>query len=201
MAGAVSPPIPFAASATMRNGARASMSTKECTCSAKAASASSRLDSDPGAPTGGSPASVSALIRPRPVSSPTGLAPARHSLIPLYCAGLCDAVSMAPGASYSPAAQNSRSVEARPRWTTSRPWPITPSANAAANSGPEGRMSWATSTWSAPEVSAAKRAKAAPMRRTSGRVELFGDDAPDVVGLEDGIEGRGVGVGHRADTS
>ena len=33
-----------------------------------------------------------------------GAGPARHSLIPLYLAGLWDAVSMAPGASRLPAA-------------------------------------------------------------------------------------------------
>ncbi len=38
-----------------------------------------------------------ALISTRPVSSPTGRAPARHNLMPLYWAGLCEAVNMAPG--------------------------------------------------------------------------------------------------------
>ena len=54
---------------------------------------------------GPSPASVSALIRARPVSWPTGRAPARHSLMPLYWAGLWEAVNMAPGASSLPAAK------------------------------------------------------------------------------------------------
>jgi hypothetical protein len=38
-------------------------------------------------------------ISARPVSSPIGLAPARHSLIPLYWAGLWLAVNIAPGTS------------------------------------------------------------------------------------------------------
>lgn len=33
----------------------------------------------------------------RPVSWPTGAAPARQSLMPLYWAGLWEAVNMAPG--------------------------------------------------------------------------------------------------------
>ena len=40
---------------------------------------------------------ASALMSSRPLSSPTGLAPARQSLMPLYAAGLCDAVSCAAG--------------------------------------------------------------------------------------------------------
>ena len=36
-------------------------------------------------------------ISVRPVSAPTGRAPARHILIPLYLAGLWLAVIMAPG--------------------------------------------------------------------------------------------------------
>ena len=37
-----------------------------------------------------------------PVSKPIGLAPARHSLMPLYSAGLWLAVIMMPGTSRSP---------------------------------------------------------------------------------------------------
>ncbi len=55
-----------------------------------------------------------------------------------------------PGASSDPAAKYSRSVEARPRSTTSSPCEQTPSANAATISTPEGRMSRATSTRVAP---------------------------------------------------
>ena len=52
--------------------------------------------------------------RSRPVSSPTGRAPVRHSLMPLYAAGLCDAVSMAPGAS------SGRRRRRAGRWTPAR---------------------------------------------------------------------------------
>ena len=51
------------------------------------------------------PDAMSALMTSRPVSSPTGLAPARHSLMPLYCAGLCEPVKVAPGRSRLPAAK------------------------------------------------------------------------------------------------
>src|SRR5687767_6488675 len=81
--------------------------------------------------------------------------------MPLYCAGLCEAVNMAPGASSRPAAKYRRSVDARPRSTTSTPWAVTPSAKAAARSTPDSRMSRATRTRGA----AAKRAKAAPTAR------------------------------------
>ncbi|SKV64947.1 Uncharacterised protein [Mycobacteroides abscessus subsp. abscessus] len=39
------------------------------------------------------------------MSLPTGLAPARHSLIPLYAAGLWLAVNIAPGQSNNPEAK------------------------------------------------------------------------------------------------
>ena len=48
--------------------------------------------------------STMAWMSRRPVSWPTGRAPGRHSLIPLYLAGLWEAVSMAAGASRLPAA-------------------------------------------------------------------------------------------------
>ena len=37
------------------------------------------------------------LISRKPLSMPTGRAPDRQSLTPLYSAGLCDAVNIAPG--------------------------------------------------------------------------------------------------------
>ena len=43
-----------------------------------------------------------------------GRAPERQSLSPLYCAGLCEAVNMAPGASRWPDAKYKKSVEAMP---------------------------------------------------------------------------------------
>ena len=49
--------------------------------------------------------SVISSISPRPVSTPIGRAPARQSLMPLYWAGLCDAVNITPGASRNPEAK------------------------------------------------------------------------------------------------
>ena len=52
----------------------------------------------PGAePLAGMPASTISRSSRRPVCSPTGLAPSRQSLIPLYLAGLWLAVIIAPG--------------------------------------------------------------------------------------------------------
>ena len=67
------------------------------------------------------PLPPSDLISARPVSCPTARAPLRQNFTPLYCAGLCDAVNIAPGASSVPAAKYTRSVDARPRSTTSTP--------------------------------------------------------------------------------
>ena len=47
----------------------------------------------------------SSLTRSRPESMPTGRAPARQNLMPLYWAGLCEAVNMAPGAPRLPEAK------------------------------------------------------------------------------------------------
>ena len=79
-------------------------------------------------------ATTAAMISRSPVSAPTGRAPARHSLIPLYWAGLCEAVNMAPGASRLPDAKYSSSVEVSPRSTTSTPAEVTPSAKARVSS-------------------------------------------------------------------
>ena len=51
--------------------------------------------------------------------------------MPLYAAGLCDAVSIAPGASSRPAAKYSRSVDASPRCDDVDALRRTPSAKAA----------------------------------------------------------------------
>ena len=88
---------------------------------------------------------------------------------------------MAPGASRCPEAKYKKSVEAIPRSVTAAPSGRAPSAKAAESSTPDGRMSRTTSTRSAP----VKRAMAAPMARHSVGVELLGDGATDVVGLED----------------
>ena len=52
----------------------------------------------------GTPAATIRLRSARPVSMPTGLAPALHSLMPLYFAGLWLAVTIAPGTSRRPLA-------------------------------------------------------------------------------------------------
>ena len=163
-AGAVRPPIPLAVSATTRSGRNTAGSTKECTWVTKTPSASSRDDTVPATSTDSRPATVMSRISVKPVSAPIGFAPARHNFTPLYCAGLCEAVSMAPGISKWPAAKKRRSVEASPKCTTSMPCPVAPRANASAKSGPDGRMSWAINTDDAPDESAANRANAAPMR-------------------------------------
>ena len=68
----------------------------------------SSSDTVPGAPSNaGTPSTTSAAIVERPVSCPTGFAPARHSLMPLYFAGLWLAVNIAPGQSNSPDAKYS----------------------------------------------------------------------------------------------
>ena len=102
-----------------------------------------------------------AWISARPVSRPMGRAPDLHSLSPLYRAGLCEAVNMAPGASRLPAAKYRRSVEARPRSTTATPSDRTPSAKACDSSTPDSRMSRATRILGPP----VNRATAMPMAR------------------------------------
>lgn len=97
-------------------------------------------------------------ISDRPVSWPTGAAPARHILMPLYCAGLCEAVNIAPGRSRLPEAKYSWSVEQSPIRVTSAPSRAAPRANAPDRPGDEGRMSWPTTIASAPVT----RTNAAP---------------------------------------
>ncbi|CAB4836651.1 unannotated protein [freshwater metagenome] len=162
--GTTSPPMPFAVSATIFNGRRFDWSMNERTCVAKSASRSSE-EIDPGSATRGRVCSASALISRRPESSPIGLAPARHILMPLYCAGLCDAVNIAPAAPSLPDAKYMRSVEASPRSTMSTPWSRAPWAKAAESSMPDTRMSRATRMRVAPSFDWAKRANAAPIDR------------------------------------
>ena len=130
---------------------------------------------------------TAAMISRRPVSAPTGRAPARHSLIPLYWAGLWEAVNMAPGASRLPDAKYSSSVEVRPevddvdagRGDPVGEGPASARRPTAACPGPP-----------APVAHPAKRANAAPTARARSVFELIGHGAADVVGLEDGGEQR-----------
>ena len=105
--GTIRPPIPFAVSATTFIGRSALTSMNECTWATNSSSRST-VDSAPRvgrvSPSRSS-AAVACLISSRPLSTPTGRAPERQSLMPLYAAGLCDAVSIAPGASSLPAAK------------------------------------------------------------------------------------------------
>ena len=57
-----------------------------------------------GGPEPSSTVSATCLTMPRPLSMPTGRAPDKQNLRPLYWAGLWDAVNIAPGASSAPAA-------------------------------------------------------------------------------------------------
>ena len=122
-------------------------------------------------------------ISAKPVSCPTGLAPARHSLIPLYAAGLWLAVNIAR-AGRGPTRVVGPSVLARPISMTSTPgW--RPRAKARDSSGDESRMSWPMTT------ARSARARRPPLRRRRHRgprgidVELFGHQATHVVGLDE----------------
>ena len=53
----------------------------------------------------GTPCSTASRMLSNPVSAPIGDAPARQSLMPLYCAGLWLAVNIAPGTSRAPEAK------------------------------------------------------------------------------------------------
>ena len=114
--------------------------------------------------------------------------------MPLYWAGLCDAVNIAPGQSRCPEAKYKKSVEPMPRSTTSVPQARAPSAKAAASSVPDGRMSRATT-----EARLHGEGRERRTDRAAGRgVELVRDGAADVVGLEDRVEvGHGVQATHR----
>ena len=127
---------------------------------------------------GRSPGSRPARCRGR-----SGRAPARHSLIPLYAAGLCEAVNMAPGASRRPEAKYRMSVEASPRSVTDAPSQRAPSAKAADSSTPERRMSRATRSRSRPGEAGEGAAR---WPGTASASSWSGTVAADVVGLEDG---------------
>jgi hypothetical protein len=94
----------------------------------------------------------------------------RPNLSPLYRGGLWLAVIIVAGMSREPDAKYSRSVEARPTSTTPTPCEFTPSTNAAAMSGEDGRASRPRATRGAPD----HRAKAEPMRRATSSFSSSG---------------------------
>ena len=163
-AGTTSPPIPFAVSVATVRGTIESASTKVMTCSTNRSSMS-RSATRPGLTAVGPPPSRSASdrISPRPVSSPTGAAPARQNFSPLYWGGLWLAVTLTPGTSRSPEAKYSRSVDTSPRSHTSTPRDVTPSISAPARAGDDRRQSRPTAMASAP----AHSANASPIRRAA----------------------------------
>jgi len=156
--------MPLAVSATMRSGRSSDWSTNDSTCAEKSASML-RLVTLLGSPCTGVPSAARANSRTSrsPLSMPIDFAPAAHILMPLYCAGLCDAVNIAPGMFMLPLAKYRRSVLASPRFTTDAPVDVTPSSNAATRLGPDGRMSWATTT----DFAALYCANATPNARAS----------------------------------
>ena len=145
-AGTVSPAIAVAgvdddAAAAARRPARA-----RCRYSAYGASRS-RSSSDPRDPAGGpgrlAGRAVRATDRVQAGVRPTARRrPARHSLTPLYAAGLCDAVNIAAGQP-EPAGREVQHVGGRPARSSPRRCrgPGRPSAKAAASPGELGRMS------------------------------------------------------------
>ena len=84
-AGTTRPPMPLAVSATTFSGASRSRSTKVRTWAANSASSVLLGDACPWSAAGPTPATARSRISTRPVSSPTGRAPARQILMPLYC--------------------------------------------------------------------------------------------------------------------
>ena len=102
----------------------------------------------------------------------------------MYSAGLCDAVNIAPGRSSVPGGEVQQVGRRQAEVDDVDALLQHPAVNASTSSGPDGRMSRATSSSSAP----AKRAKATPSGVGDLGVELVGHRAADVVGLDDLIE-------------
>ncbi len=92
--------MPFAASTTTRSGPMASTSTNESTFSTNPGHTSSSR-TDPRLATAPNPASARARMSSSPESPPTGSAPRRTIFMPVYSAGLCEAVTQMPPSSES----------------------------------------------------------------------------------------------------
>ena len=125
-AGTTRPPIPLAVSATTRSGRSvADVDERQHVVDELGQQVAPRRRARPRrrrrGPWPSSTVLATALISPSP-SMPTGRAPSRHNLTPLYSAGLCEAVNITPGRSRCPAAKYTRSDDARPMSTTSTPW-------------------------------------------------------------------------------
>ena len=104
-AGTTSPPIPLAVSTATVIGRSAATSTNDRTCWTYASSRS-RCSSRPTLPPAAvSSRSISPRISRSPDSSPTGRAPGRQNLMPLYSFGLWLAVIMTAGMSNDPLAK------------------------------------------------------------------------------------------------
>ncbi|CAB4810921.1 unannotated protein [freshwater metagenome] len=118
----------------------------------------------------GDPVRTKFSIVCKPDSLPIGLAPLRHNLIPLYCAGLWLAVNIAPGIFNFPAAKYNISVDARPIRITSKPREVTPAENASANCGEDGRISWPITIVPGSRSCIMNRANAAPVAKVKSGV-------------------------------
>ena len=102
--GTVCPAIPLPASTATVSGRMPVRSTSVLRWSAYPGSRSRRVIVPGGPPDAGTPAAAMSRSSASPVSAPTGRAPARHSLMPLYLAGLWLAVTIAPGMPSAPLA-------------------------------------------------------------------------------------------------
>ena len=111
--------------------------------------------------------------------------------MPLYCAGLCDAVNIAPGASSDPAAKYNRSVDPRPRSTRSRPCARDPVGEGVDHA--DARRAHVTGDQDSGHgriCGDREPGEGDADRPGDALVELLGDHSPHVVGLEDGIQVR-----------
>ncbi len=128
--------------------------------------------------------SISRRISASPVSWPTGEAPARHSLMPLYWAGLWLAVNIAPGQSRRAAREVERVGADQADADDVRALRRRTSAKASTSVGEDGPHV-VTDDDPPPGRPERTATKAAPTSRARVRVELVGDDATDVVRLDD----------------